>query len=139
MAFPTGNGDVSQITELGRFSIPGAGHNNVGQAKNNKVIVWGRLTGLYVTTGMDVLRHGHGNGGAFGLDTIDHVSLTVRTSNGGNPTDENLFVANLSIPLGKIYVVDQVGQANPATPGNGEEIVIDYCLIGEELAAPELV
>jgi hypothetical protein len=45
----------------------------------------------------------------------------------------------LSIPLGKLYVVDQIGQANPAIPTAGEEIVIDYCLIGEELGAPELV
>lgn len=139
MAFPNDNGDISRITELGRISIPGGGHNNIGQAKNNKVLVWGRLTGLYVSTGMDVLRHGSGDGGAFGLETIDHVSLNVRTSNAANPTNENCFIANLSIPLGKIYVVDGIGQANPAVPAAGQVMVIDYAIIGEELAAPELV
>jgi hypothetical protein len=139
MAFPADNGDISRITELGRFAIPGSGHNNIGQAKNNKVLVWGRLTGLYATAGMDVLRHGNGNGGAFGLSSIDMVSLNVRKSATVNPTDEKLFLANLSVPLGKIFVNDDLGQADPAAVTAGQTVVIDYCMLGDDLTAPELV
>ncbi len=139
MAFPDDNGDISRITELGRFNIPGAGHNNIGQAVNNKVIVWGRLTGKYASTGLDLLRHG-GVGPAFGLTVVDKVSLTVRTAEDGtNPTSDNQFLANVTRLLGKIFLVDQMGQANPAVPGAGQVIVIDYVALGDEAAAPELI
>lgn len=141
MAFPADDGDIRVITELGRTSIPGAGHSKEGAAKNNKVITWGRITGLYKTTGLDLVRHGQ-EGGAFGLSTIDHVSLSVRTAGTAgtptNPTSDNQFLAELG-NANKIFVVDQMGQANPAVPSDTDTIVIDYVAIGEELGAPELI
>ncbi|KKN92392.1 hypothetical protein LCGC14_0208830 [marine sediment metagenome] len=141
MAFPADNGDISRIIELGRYNIPGAGHNNIGQAVNNKVIVWGRLTGLYASTGLDLLRHG-GTDAAFGLSNTDKISLTCRKAGAAGailPTSDNGYLANVTRLLGKIFLVDQCGQANPTVPEAGDTVVIDYVAIGDELAAPELV
>ena len=141
MAFPADQGDISRIKELGRYSIPGAGHNNIGQAVNNKTIVWGRLQGLYKSTGLDLVRHG-GTATAFGLSHLDHVSLTVRYAGASGttvPATNLQFLANVTHLLGKIFVVDQVGTANPAVPTAGDTIIIDYVAIGDELDAVELV
>ncbi len=141
MAFPSDNGDIGTVVELGRTSIPGAGHSKEGVAQNNKVITWGRITGLYASTGLHTVRHG-AQGAIFGLNTIDHITLSVRTAGTAatptNPTSNNQFLANITHALGKIFVVDQMGQANPAVPTAGDTIVIDYVAIGEEHGAPEL-
>jgi hypothetical protein len=131
------NGDITSIEELGRFTIPGAGHDLQGLAKNNKVLVWGRLTGSYVTTGINLANEGGIL--ALGVSVADTVNLTVTAVNATYPTDNKLFLANLD-SSNKIFVVDEMGQANPAVPGDGHVVVIDYFVIGEDEArSPELV
>ena len=140
MAFPDDNGDISRIIELGRYNVPGVGHNNVGQAKNEKVLVWGRLRGLYASTGLDLLRHG-GTATAFGLETLDHISLTVRFAGSGGtvlPTADKGYLANVTHALGKIFVVDETGAANPAVPTAGDIIHIDYVAFGDKLGGTQV-
>ena len=134
------NGDVSRITELGRFAIPGIGHNNVGQARNNKVMVWGRITGAYASTGITLTPFG-GAAAALGLEALDHVSLTVRLSGADGailPTTDKGFLANLTRDLDKIFVSDEIGAANPAVPTAGDVIVLDYVAFGEELCRAQV-
>ncbi len=136
MAFPADAGDISQITELGRFNIPGTGHNNIGQAKNNKVMVWGQIKGLYDSTGLDALQYGTSES-LFGLTVLDNLSLSVRTTGtAGTPVNVTSLkhpLAQLTQPLGKIFVADDVGQADPAVPSGSDTIVINYVAFGEEL------
>jgi len=142
MAFPADNGDISQISEYGRFAIPGAGHNLQGMAKNNKVVVWGRIKGLYVTTGLDL--DARGGLRALGVSTADYFSLTVRYTGATGavvPTDLKLFLADLqqTTTVDKIFVADQVGTDAPAEPSNADIITIDYFIVGEDVTAPDLV
>ena len=132
------NGDITSIEELGRYTIPGAGHNLAGVAKNNKVLVWGRLTGLYVSTGLDLAAEGGKL--ALGVEPADHINLSVRYTGATGttvPADQTQFLANLD-SSDKIFIVDQVGTADPAIPTAGDTIVIDYFVIGEDARSPEL-
>ena len=128
-------GDISRITELGRFAIPGVGHNNVGQARNNKVIVWGRITGSYLSTGMSLTPFG-GTAAALGLETLDHVSMTCRLSGSAGTTVPATLtgtLVNVTHYLDKIWLVDEVGAGDPAIPTDTDIVVIDYVAFGEEL------
>jgi hypothetical protein len=135
------NGDITQISEYGRFAIPGAGHNLTGAARNNKVIVWGRIKGLYVTTGLDL--NAKGGLRALGVSTVDYFTLTVRYAGTGLvvPSDEKLFLADVEQALtpGKIFVADEVGADSINEPSNGDIITIDYFIVGEDITAPDLV
>jgi hypothetical protein len=142
MAFPADNGDISQISEYGRFAIPGAGHNLTGTAKNNKVIVWGRIKGLYKTTGLNLAARGGLR--ALGVSTADYFTLTVRYTGAAGttvPTDLKLFLADLqqTTTVDKIFVADEAGTDNPAEPSDADIITIDYFIVGEDVTAPELV
>jgi hypothetical protein len=129
------NGDITSIEELGRFGIPGAGHNLAGVAKNNKVFVWGRLTATYAAAGINLANEG--GRAALGVGVADFISLDVRSANAAFPGLDTNFLANLDAS-DKIFVVDEVGTANPAVPTPGEVIVIDYFAIGEDNRSVEL-
>ena len=135
-----GNGDISSIVQLGRYEIPGGGQSAIGGKKNNKVITWGRITGLYASTGLNLTAKGGVR--AFGVSKADVVNLEVRTAGTTgtptNPTSNNLFLANLLETTDKIFVCDQMGIANPAVPTAGDQIVIDFLVFGDDAGAPEL-
>ena len=134
------NGDISSVVRLGRFEIPGGGQTTIGGKKNNKVITWGRITGTYVSGGMAV--DAVGGPRAFGVSKLDSIHLEVRTAGTAatptQPTTDNLFLANYLVTTDKIFVVDQVGQADPAVPTAGDTIVLDYLVFGDHAGAPEL-
>jgi hypothetical protein len=133
-------GDISSIKRLGRYVIPGSGQNTLGQPKNNKVITWGRITGLYTSGGLKL--NDRGGIRALGVSVADVVHLEVRTAGTAgtptNPTSDNLFLANLLETTNRIFVVDQVGQANPTVPEENDQMVIDYLVFGEDADTPEL-
>jgi hypothetical protein len=130
------NGDITEIKELGRLTIPGGGHKAGGVPANDKVMVWGRITATYVSTGISLI--GAGGFRALGVTgTGDLVSLQPRQGGAtaaAVPTDNNLFLANLQAKTesGKIFICDQVGQANPAVPGDGDPFTIDYLVVGDD-------
>jgi hypothetical protein len=141
MAFPEENGDISQITELGHFDIPGAGHNRIGQAKNNKTVRWGRIVGLYNSTGLNLTRYNVDPGKALGVSVLDHVTFEVRSAGAASavfPTSLKGFLATLKDD-GKIFICDEVGNTDPTVPSNGDVITLDYVVTGETYTAPELV
>ncbi len=136
------DGDITRITEYGRFAIPGAGHNLAGQAKNNKVVVWGQLVGGYKTTGLDLASKGGLK--AFGVTTADYFSFTVRYAGATGlvvPANLKLFLADLqqTTTVDKIFVADEVGADTPAEPSDADIITIDWFVVGEDATAPELV
>jgi hypothetical protein len=136
------DGDITTITEYGRFAIPGAGHNLQGMAKNNKVLVWGRLVGTYDTLGLALIDRGGLR--ALGVSVADFWSFTVRYCGSTAttvPTDLKLFLADLELLTtpGRIFVADEVGQDPPAEPSDAESVTIDFLVIGEDATAPELV
>ncbi len=143
MALGDTAGDVYQIKELGSFPIPGAGHNSIGQAINNKVIRWGRIKGKYATAGLNLgARGGFRALGVNDADGCDYYSLTVRKAGASaavNPASELQFLAEFVPSSGLIHIVDQVGADDPAIPTAGDLIEIDYLVIGEDATAPELV
>ena len=134
------DGDITTITEYGRFAIPGGGHNTAGVAQNNKVMVWGRLVGTYVTTGLDLA--GAGGRKVFGVNKLDFLSMDVRYCGATSttvPTDIKLFLATLEESSDKIFVADEVGTDTPAEPSDGESVTIDFIAVGEDAATPRMV
>ena len=132
------DGAITQISEYGRIPLSGAGHNLTGEAKNNKVLVWGRIVGTYVTTGLALDTEGGRQ--ALGVFPVDFVSLEVRYCGSTAttvPTDIKLFLANLS-EADKIFVADEMGTDTPAEPSDGEAVTIDYVAVGEDNRSPEL-
>ncbi len=132
------DGDITSIKELGRYTIPGSGHNLNGVAKNNKVMAWGTLVGTYAAAGMDLRTKGGVQ--ALGVSVADYIGLTVRYAGATAttvPADQTLFLANLD-ESDKIFVCDQVGTANPAVVTPGEAVTIDYFVFGEDTSHPEL-
>ena len=133
------DGAITTITELGRVTIPGSGHTRQGVASNNKIMVWGRIVGTYVSTGLDLAARGGRL--ALGVHTLDHIALETRYCGSTAttvPTDMKLFIANLS-EADKIFVHDQMGTDSPAEPTDGEAVTIDYVIIGDDARAPDLV
>ena len=133
------SGDITSIKELGRFAIPGAGHSLSGIAKNNKVMAWGEIKGSYVSTGLNLANEGGVH--ALGVTSADFISLTVtKTGSLGTtvPTALNGFLANLDVAH-KIFIVDQVGQDNPAVPTAGDLITVQYFVFGEDSSTPAMI
>ena len=139
------DGDITTITEYGRFEIPGGGHDTSGVAKNNKVLVWGRLVGTYDTLGLSFSAAGSVK--ALGLTNLDFVTFDVRycgTTATTVPTDKKLFLACMERTAAatgqdNIFVADQVGQDTPAEPSDAESVTIDFLACGESANTPKMV
>ena len=130
------NGDISAIEELGRTVLPAGGFVGItGTPSNSKIIVWGRITATYVSTGINL----GAEGGTLALgikEAPDFIHLSPRQGGSTattNPTSENGFLANLKPLTNLIFIVDQMGQANPAVPSDGETFTIDYFAVGEDV------
>lgn len=136
------DGDITKIIEYGRFAIPGAGHNLVGQAKNNKVMVWGRIVGTYDELGLDL--QSRGGLRALGVSVADYWTFNVRYCGATAttvPSNLKLFLADLELlsTPGKLFVADEVGADTPNEPSPAESVTIDFFVIGEDATAPDLV
>ncbi len=135
-------GHITTVKELGRYSIPGGGINTTGQAVNNKVMVWGTLEGLYKTTGLDLLARGEA--AALGLSTLDFYMFEVRQAGVSgtrtNPTTLDIFRAGMANAAtgGKIFVIDEVGDADPAEPSDNDLITLNFLAVGDDARAPIL-
>ena len=141
------NGDISEIKELGRYSIPGGGKNLVGQAVNQKVLVWGTIEGAYETTGLDLPARGGLQ--ALGVSTADFFTLEVRQAGVSgtrtNPTQQKLFKAGresengaTSGKRGFIFAFDDLGAGSPAQPSPGDLITLNFLVLGDDATAPVL-
>jgi hypothetical protein len=133
------NGDITSIKELGRFTIPGAGHTLSGIARNNKVMCWGEIIGSYVSTGINLENEGGLH--ALGVTSADFISLTVTKTGAAGailPTQQLGNLANIDA-ANKIFICDSVGADNPAVPTAGDIITIQYFVFGDDSSTPALV
>jgi hypothetical protein len=127
------NGDITHVKELGRFTIPGGGRTLGGVAKNNKIIVWGEISGTWEdSNGLNL--NNEGGRTALGLDTLDYIAFEVKTSGGTNNADEACFTAHLGRDSEEIYVLND-GSTNPSA---ADTVVLAYFAIGDANNAPDL-
>jgi hypothetical protein len=131
------NGDISAIEELGRTVLPAGGFVGVSsQPTDHKILVWGRITCLYATTGVDL--GSKGGISALGIKgRPDFLSLIPRQGGASattNPTSLKLFMANLEVDKTTelIFIVDEVGAGSGTPPSAGETFTIDYMVVGED-------
>jgi hypothetical protein len=132
-----GNGDISAIEELGRTALPSGGFVGVSAVPtSHKVMVWGRITCLYATTGVKL--GAEGGMAALGIKgKPDFLSLIPRQGGAtatANPTALKGFMANLEVDntTELIFIVDEVGADSGTPPSAGETFTIDYFVVGED-------
>ena len=128
------DGDVS-VKVLYKQTL-GGGRTLTGGAKNSKVLVVGEIKGTYVSTGLALNKFGGPT--AFGVSTLDFVSLDTRVIAGvTDPAAEVLFLANFDASGNKIFLLEDVGAANPATPSDADAVTIRFLAVGDDADAPE--
>jgi hypothetical protein len=128
------NGDI-QVKVLYRQSL-GGGIDANGVAKNTKILVVGEITGTYVAAGLAVNKLGGAN--AFGVSGLDYIKLNTITIGGVYPTAEKLFKADYNEATHKIFLLEDVGAADPAKPADGDVVVLKFVAVGDDADAPEL-
>ena len=140
------NGDITTIKEAGRYSIPGGGINLAGAHVNNKVLVWGTIIGTYDSTvGLDL--GPRGGLAALGVTNCDFFTFEVRQAGVSgtrtNPTSLDMFRAGYEPANGggnvdSIFVIDEVGDADPAEPSDADLITLNFLALGDDATAPIL-
>jgi hypothetical protein len=131
------DGDITAIEELGRTLLPHSGLVGVSSSSTpHKIMVWGRITCTYVSTGVDL--GSKGGKAALGIKGEPDF-LHFQPRQGGatataNPTSLNGFMANIETDntTELIFLVDEVGNNAPTTPTDGETFTIDYFAVGED-------
>lgn len=141
-----GNGEITTIKVAGSYPIPGGGRTVDGAVVNNKIMVWGTIEGTYDgTVGLDLGPRGGLK--ALGVSTCDFFSFEVRLAGTSgtrtNPTTLDLFRAGYEPATGggnvdSIFVIDEVGDADPAEPSDGDLITLNFIAIGDDATAPIL-
>ena len=131
------DGAITAIEELGRTLLPSSGLVGVSSVPTpHKIMVWGRITCTYVSTGVDL--GSEGGISALGIKgRPDFLSLIPRQGGAtatANPTSLNGFMAELEVDRTTelIFIVDEVGNNSPTTPTDGETFTIDYFVVGED-------
>lgn len=128
------DGDITANKVLYRQTV-GAGQDADGVQKNTKVLVVGELTCTYHSSGIAVNKLGTS---AFGVSNVDFIHLNPITIAGASPITQKLFKADYDHANQKIFLLEDVGQANPAIPSNADACVIKYVVLGDDAGAPEL-
>jgi hypothetical protein len=134
------DGDITAVKVLYRQPV-GGGHDLNGTKKNNKVLVVGEITCTYVAAGVAVNKVG--GPACFGVSTIDFLKInpfTIATdgSTPAYPTAEKLFKADYDQTNQKIFILEDIGAANPAHPTDADPCVLRFLAIGDAADAPEL-
>ena len=129
------NGDVS-VKVLYRQTLSG-GRSLTGESKNSKILVVGEIKGTYVSTGLALNKLG--GPAAFGVSTLDCVHLDTRViATATDPSAEVLFLANFDASGNKIFLLEDVGAADPATPSDEDAVTIRFLAVGDDATVPEL-
>ena len=128
------NGDI-QVKVLYRQSL-GGGVDATGVAKNTKILVIGEITGTYVAAGLAVNKLGGPN--AFGVRNLDFLKLNPITIDSIYPTAEKLFKADYDVTNQKIFLLEDLGAADPAKPADADVVLLKFIAVGDDADAPEL-
>jgi hypothetical protein len=96
-------------------------------------MITGEIVATYVSTGI-ALNGESGGFKALGADTMDFISFQVLTVDQAM-ADDALYFTKLSHSTNKIFMIEDVGAADSAAPGDGDDITLRYVLVGDEHAA----
>jgi hypothetical protein len=130
-----GNGDVT-IKTLYSHAL-GGGRDANGNPQQGKRFVVGEINGVYVSTGMNLSKHGGPQ--AFGVNNLDYLFMEVISSgDAAVPDAAKLPHADYDHANQLIFVVEDLGQTTPAVPTNADAIVIRFVAIGDDPTTPDL-
>jgi hypothetical protein len=129
------NGDISAVKVLYRQTLSG-GRNADGVGTNDKVLVVGEITALYVSTGIAV--HNVGGANCFGVTNIDLLKLEAVTSGSTYTDARQISLASYDHENQKIFYVIDEGAADPADPADGVVVTLRFLCIGDAADAPVL-
>ncbi len=131
------NGDVTKVQPLGRVLLPGGGNTLTGVQVQQKVLVWGKITCTYVSTGVNpasatgVLGAGGSFPKAMGVDTLDFVELTLNGTDGADATKDLIRTFQLDTGSDLIFGLESIGGANSAAPTDGDALDLRYFAVGD--------
>lgn len=129
------DGDVS-VKVLYKQTV-GGGRTTSGVAVARKVLVVGEIVGTYVSTGLAIDKLG--GVAAFGVTNLDFISLDPRIIAAvTDPSADVLFLANFDVTNNKIFLLEDSGAADPATPSDADAVTIKFLAVGDSADAPEL-
>ena len=140
------DGDITKVQELGRISLPGGGNTLTGAQVQNKVLVWGRITATFHSTGLDPASSTgmFGTSGTlakvFGVENIDFCELTVNDQGAGENNDKDA-IHYYALDRGSelIFGLEDLGHPTQASvPGNADALDLRYLVVGDASAYAEL-
>ena len=140
------NGDVTKVQELGRISLPGGGNTLAGVQVQSKVLVWGALTCVYKSTGINPAASGsvHGASGTlaklFGVDNIDFCELTVNDQGAApDQTKDALHFCALDRGSNLIFGLESLGDGTQSDQFDDADILgIRYLVVGDASSNADL-
>ena len=140
------SGDITKVEELGRISLPGGGNTTAGVQVQHKVLVWGKITCSWVSTGINPAAAGSimGAGGTlaktFAVDNIDFCELTMNDQGAGDAVDkDSLWYFALDRASDLIFGLDGLGDAARGTlPDDGDVLDLRYLVVGDASSNADL-
>ena len=140
------NGDITIIQELGRISLPGGGNTLAGVQVQNKVLVWGKLSCIYVSAGINPAAAGslHGASGTlaktFGVENIDFCELTINDEGAGpQQSKDAIHFAALDRGSDLIFALESMGDGTRSDEFDDADVLdIRYLVVGDASAYTEL-
>jgi hypothetical protein len=114
---------------LGSARLPGGGFDTAGVASNDKVFVWGELSGDYVANGVPITTADVGLSGTFDLLHLQPVTL-LGAAGVGLIEPTTTIRALYSEPDGKI-IMQTVVAAGDATESTATAYVVNFFACGD--------
>jgi hypothetical protein len=135
------SGDITKVTPLGRFVLPGGGQTLTGKKVQNKVVTWGKITCTYVSTGINpASATGNLGTGAtltktvFGLETLDFVELTLNWTTGAAAADSAIRTFQVDTGSDLIFGLENIGidsAGGAAAPTDGDTLDLRWLAVGD--------
>jgi hypothetical protein len=140
------SGDITKIQELGRISLPGGGNTTAGKQRQNKVLVWGKVTCTNVSTGINpasatgILGAGGTLAKIFSVENIDFCELTVNDQGAGENNDvDAMHYYALDRGSNLIHGLEDLGHPTRASAaGDGDILDLRYLVVGDASSYAEL-
>ena len=126
---------LDTVKILGRSPLPGGGRSDAGAARNNKVEVWGQITGTYTSLGTAF------NPQDIGLSAIDHIDL--QTINNSAAAAKGLYT--ITTDLAEVYheagneiVLQTIANVGTVADAAATSFVVNFRAFGDDARAPAL-
>lgn len=122
---------VTGIKILGKSRVEGGGHDVNGVAKNDKIFVWGELTGTYAANGISFSPGDVGISGTF-----DFINLQAVTVNSVSFADTTQIYAAYDEANNLLHLMDDIDGNDEA---GSTAFVVNFFACGSSGAAPDQV